>query len=260
MHCLPSPAVFLPAVRHLARQAGEAVLSVYHSAFSVMTKTDDSPVTEADQIAERLIVEGLQRLTCDIPVVAEESITARWPLEAPDSPFWLVDPLDGTEDFIQHNDEFTINIALIQKQRPVLGVIYVPVYEHLYAAVKQGTAMVERAGIANPICVRVPPAHDVVVVASRTHGDPALLEAFLHSRQAQCVIRASSSLKLCLVAAGKADFYPRFGKTMEWDTAAGHAILNAAGGRVCTTSGEELHYGKPGFGNPNFIACGAAPC
>lgn len=256
---VPLLTAFLPVVCRLARRAGAVVMSVYYSDFTVVTKLDESPVTVADQAAEQLIVDELYRLASDIPVIAEEETTAasRPPSIRTDL-FWLVDALDGTKDFIRRNGEFTINIALIKNHRPVLGVIYVPVSDHLYAATTPGTAVVERDGGAYPLHVRRPPARGAVVVASRQHDD-TLLEAFLHNRKVQSVTRASSSLKFCLIAAGLADFYPRFGRTMEWDTAAGHAILNAAGGSVCTTEGEELCYGKPGFDNPYFIACGAVP-
>ncbi len=257
MHSFLSPAVLLPAVCLLARQAGEAILSVYHSSFSVETKTDGSPVTEADQIAERLIIDGLQRLVCDIPVVAEESIIGEQIPDLSGGLFWLVDPLDGTEAFIQRNGEFTVNIALIQNKRSVLGVVYAPVYNHLYYATENNAASAERGREISLIKTRIVSRNHLVIVASRTHDDSPLLEAFLHRHKARSAIRLSSSLKLCLVAAGKADFYPRFSRTMEWDTAAGHAILKAAGGYVCTTSGEELRYGKPGFQNPHFIAYGA---
>ncbi len=250
----------LPAIRALARQAGEVVMAIYHSAFTVAIKPDESPVTLADQAAERLIVEGLRRLAPDIPVVAEEDMAAGNQPDIAAGVFWLVDPLDGTKAFIRRNGEFTINIALIENGQPTLGVVYAPALERLYAAAGPGTAMVEQSGTKRPLCVRPPPAGGMVVVASHMHGNPALLEAFLQTRQVQAVIHASSALKLCLVAAGEADLYPRFGRTMEWDTAAGHAILEAAGGCVCTTNSEALRYGKPGFDNPHFIACGALSC
>ncbi len=259
MNSLLSPTVLLPAVCLLARQAGEAVLSVYHSSFSVETKTDGSPVTEADQIAERLILNGLQRLVHDIPVVGEESIAGGQIPDISGDSFWLVDPLDGTEAFIQRKEEFTVNIALIHKKQSVLGVVYAPVYNHLYYSTNNNIATTEKNHVISNIKTRVLSKDKLVIVASRTHDDPALLEEFLHTHKARSAIRVSSSLKLCLVAAGQADFYPRFSRTMEWDTAAGHAILKAAGGYVCTTSGEELRYGKPGFRNPHFIACGTPP-
>ena len=259
MHSLSLPAVLLPAVCLLARQAGEAILEVYRSSFSVTTKTDGSPVTKADRIAERLIIAGLRRLACNIPIVAEEAITAG---EIPDisvGSFWLVDPLDGTEAFIQHNKEFTVNIALIQKGQSVLGVIYAPIYKHLYSAITHGFATIESDNYVRTLQTRSISKKKISVVSSCTHDDPVLIAEFLRAHKVRSAVRVSSSLKLCLVAAGQADFYPRFGRTMEWDTAAGHAILRAAGGGIYTTSGEELHYGKPGFRNPNFIARGTIP-
>ena len=260
MHSLSSPAGLLPNICLLARQAGDLLLSFYRSSFPVLTKTDGSPVTEADQMAEQLILAGLQRLVPDVPVVAEESISVGQIPDISAGSFWLVDPLDGTEAFIRHNGEFTVNIALIHKKRSVLGVIYAPVYNHLYSALDYGIATIEKNSTIIPIKTHARSTKNTVIVASRTYEDPNLLEAFLRSHKAPSVTRMSSALKLCLVAAGQADFYPRFSKTMEWDTAAGHAILKAAGGDVCTTSGEELHYGKPGFWNPHFIACGTPPC
>ncbi|KAF0116550.1 MAG: 3'(2') 5'-bisphosphate nucleotidase [Rhodospirillaceae bacterium] len=242
----------------LARRAGGVVLDVYRSDFTVTTKADDSPVTRADQAAEDVIVQGLRDLACDIPIVAEEAMAAGQTPDISGNRFWLVDPLDGTEAFIRRNGEFTVNIALIENGRPVVGVIYAPVRDQLYMGAGPGTAQVQQKGCGRLLSVRMPPPEGVTVLASHRHGDVALLDAFLKTHSVHSVVRLSSSLKLCLVAAGEADLYPRFGRTMEWDTAAGHAILEAAGGCVCTLGGEDLRYGKPGFDNPHFIARGTA--
>ena len=241
----------------LACQAGRVILDVYRSDFTVTVKADASPVTRADQAAEDVIVQGLRNLAPDIPIVAEEAMAAGQTPDFLGNRFWLVDPLDGTEAFIRRVGEFTVNIALIENGRPVAGVVYAPVRDQLYVGAGPGTARLEQNGCGRLLNVRMPPPEGVTVLASRRHGDSALLEAFLKTRSVYAVVRLSSSLKLCLVAAGEADLYPRFGRTMEWDTAAGQAILEAAGGRVCTVWGGDLRYGKPGFSNPHFVAQGA---
>jgi 3'(2'), 5'-bisphosphate nucleotidase len=217
-------------------------------------KEDRSPVTAADGAGEEVILAALAKLTPDIPIVAEESVAAGRIPEVGDGPFWLVDPLDGTKEFISKNGEFTVNIALIQGQEPVLGVVLAPALGKVWwgarglgATARDGTSSAPR-----PITVRTKPA-SLVAVASRSHADPET-EAFLDAAGVAERISAGSSLKFCLVAEGKADLYPRFGRTMEWDTAAGHAVLSAAGGRVTTRDGAPFVYRKPGFENPDFIA------
>src|SRR5690606_8097654 len=170
--------------------------------------------------------------------------------------FWLVDPLDGTREFIGRNGEFTVNIALVEAGRAVLGVVLAPAIDRLFAGAAGLGAFVDEAGARRPIACRPPPAQGLTVVASRSHGDPAALDAFLPGRKVAEIRSAGSSLKLCLVAAGEADLYPRLGRTMEWDIAAGHAILAAAGGRIEDLHGRPLGYGKPGFENPHFVAMG----
>jgi 3'(2'), 5'-bisphosphate nucleotidase len=230
---------------------------VYASDFAVRGKADASPVTEADDKAEAIIVRGLAALTPDIPVVAEEAACGgRAP--AVDRTFWLVDPLDGTKEFINRNGEFTVNIALIEDGVPVLGVVLAPVLGRLYAGADGVGAWVENADRSRTIArVRAVPDDGLTVVSSRSHGDTAALDAFLAGRTVASLVNAGSSLKFCLIAAGTADIYPRFGRTMEWDTAAGHAVLRAAGGRVADLHGNELVYGKPGFENPHFVAFGS---
>jgi 3'(2'), 5'-bisphosphate nucleotidase len=249
------PAV-LERVVEIAREAGAAILEVYGTAFEVQNKSDASPVTAADEKAEALIVPALEALAPGIPIVAEEAVAAgRVPEVA--SLFWLVDPLDGTKEFISRNGEFTVNIALVADGVPVLGVVLAPAIGRLFAGVAGLGAWTEDAQGRRPIRCRAVPPEGLTVVASRSHGDAAALDAFLAGRRVANLANAGSSLKLCLVATGEADLYPRLGRTMEWDIAAGHAVLAAAGGRVDRLDGQPLRYGKPGFDNPHFAACGA---
>jgi 3'(2'), 5'-bisphosphate nucleotidase len=244
----------LTPVMALAHEAGAAILNHYGPEIEVRRKADASPVTAADEEAEVMILDGIRRLSPEIPVVSEEAF-ARGEISSEAPPrFWLVDPLDGTKEFLKRNGEFTVNIALIEGRRPVLGVVAAPALQLAYAGAGPGSAREWRAGAERPIMVRHAPANGLTVVASRSHGNPEALERFLNGRGVAATRQAGSSLKFCLVAAGEADLYPRFGRTMEWDTAAGHAVLNAAGGRVRTLDGEELRYGKHGFENPHFVA------
>ena len=247
----------LERVREIAQRAGQVVMEVYSTDFTVRGKDDASPVTEADERAEEVIVPALQALTPEIPVVAEEAVAAGRIPEVREQ-FWLVDPLDGTKEFISRNGEFTVNIALVRDGTPVLGVVYAPALGRLFAGAVGGDAYVEDAQGRRPIRCRAAPPEGLTVVASRSHGDAAALDAFLGGRKVAWLKNAGSSLKLCLVAAGEADLYPRLGRTMEWDIAAGHAVLAAAGGRVTDLAGKALGYGKPGFDNPHFVASGLA--
>lgn len=241
----------------VSHDAGAAIMKVYATDFSVDRKADDSPVTEADLAAEAIITPVLQALTPDYPIVAEEAASRGETPDVGDGPFWLVDPLDGTKEFLNRNDEFTVNIALVVNKEPVLGVIYAPALDDTYTGiVGVGATLARGKGAAKPISVRDVPAEGVTVLASRRHGDPDTLAAFLDGRPLVEVKNAGSSLKFCLCAAGEADVYPRFGPTMEWDTGAGHAILLAAGGRVTTEDGAPLLYAKDPLRNPNFIAWG----
>jgi 3'(2'), 5'-bisphosphate nucleotidase len=176
----------------------------------------------------------------------------------PGNRFWLVDPLDGTREFISRNGEFTVNIALIEDGRPLLGVVHIPALDTTYGGIVPGIARRRRAGTRNVIAARTPQHDGVIVLSSRSHGDASALDAFLEAERVRGHRTAGSALKFCLVAEGVADLYPRLGRTMEWDTAAGHAIVLAAGGRVTTIDGDELTYGKPGFDNPHFVARGRA--
>jgi 3'(2'), 5'-bisphosphate nucleotidase len=246
----------LDAVAALVQEANELVRRIYASAFVVHAKADASPVTAADTQAEALITAGLQRLAPDIALVAEEAVAAAGCVPACGERFWLVDPLDGTREFASRNGEFTVNIALIEQGEPVLGVVGVPVQGRVYAGARGLGAWVEDSQGRRAIACRPVPAEGVTVVASRSHGDEGALQAFLAGRQVAAVVQAGSSLKLCLIAAGEADLYPRHSRTMEWDIAAGHAVLSAAGGAVLDLDGLPLRYGKAGLENPHFVARG----
>jgi 3'(2'), 5'-bisphosphate nucleotidase len=245
----------LDAIRPIAEAAGAATLHFYGSTASV-AKADGSPVTLADQAAEDVILPRLRALTPDIPVVSEEEAAKGLTPSVTGNRFWLVDPLDGTKEFISGNGEFTVNIALIVDGHPALGVVVVPARGETYAGAGPGTATLTNKDGTRPISVRPAPASGLTVVGSRSHGDAAAMDAFLAGRRVAAFRAAGSSLKLCLVAAGEADLYPRLGTTMEWDIAAGHAVLAAAGGRVETVDGKPFTYGKLDYRNPHFAAYG----
>lgn len=239
----------------LIRDAGQVIMDIYATDFDVTQKGDDSPVTQADQRAEDVILAGLAKIIPGVPVVAEEAVAAGKIPEVGEY-FFLVDPLDGTKEFISRNGEFTVNIALIRAGRPVLGLVYAPAIGRLFTGAEGVGAWLEDAAGRRPIRCRAVPAEGLTVVASRSHGDETALDAFLAGRKVASRTNAGSSLKLCLVAAGEADVYPRLGRTMEWDIAAGDAVLRAAGGKVSTLAGADLGYGKPGWDNPHFAASG----
>ncbi len=258
----------LTVLQLIAERAGKVILAYYVEGedIEVRQKDDASPVTEADEAAETFILGALNTLTPDIPVVAEEAMAAGEEPDVSEGRFWLVDPLDGTKEFINRNGEFTVNIALIEDGQPVAGVVHAPAMAMTWAGVcgdqEDGSKGSGRAVFAETdkplmdIRAREIPEDGAVVVASRRHGSGQELDDFLSKYKVADKVSAGSSLKFCLVASGRADLYPRFGRTMEWDTAAGHAVLLAAGGQVYTLDGEPLEYGKPGFENPHFYAAG----
>ncbi|WP_433740642.1 3'(2'),5'-bisphosphate nucleotidase CysQ [Pseudomonas putida] len=250
-----SMTALLEDVIGIARAAGEVVMQVYRSDFEVRGKVDASPVTEADERAEALILQALAVRTPQIPVISEEAAAAGQVPEV-GRRFWLVDPLDGTKEFINRNGEFTVNIALIDKGEPVLGVVLAPALDRLFAGARGCGAFIEQASKRQAIECRTVSQEGLDVVASRSHGDAEALDKFLDGRRVRSLKSAGSSLKICLVAAGEADLYPRLGRTMEWDIAAGHAVLAAAGGQILTLAGEALVYGKAGLDNPHFYARG----
>ncbi|HUB97627.1 MAG TPA: 3'(2'),5'-bisphosphate nucleotidase CysQ [Stellaceae bacterium] len=240
-----------------AHEASQQILEIYGTNFDVRVKDDRTPVTLADERAEAAILALLAAEAPGIPVVAEEQ-TAAQGISLPPAPrFWLVDPLDGTREFLKRNGEFTVNIALIEGTRPVLGVVHLPVTGVTYAACGPGTATHQDPGGApRPITARPAPATGAVVAHSRSHADEASLAAYVATHPGARRLVTGSSAKFCLLASGEADFYPRFGTTMEWDTAAGQAVLEAAGGAVLTLDGTPLAYAKPDYRNPHFIARG----
>lgn len=245
----------LEGARRAARAAAPTILDIYRQAFEVRTKADASPVTAADECAEAIIVAMLTKLAPEIPVIAEEMAESGLPAAA--ERFWLVDPLDGTREFVARSGEFTTNIALIERDRPVLGVIHLPVANVTYMAAGAGTATRQEQDAAPvPIAARKMPVSGAIVVHSRSHRNNAELDAYIAAiPNAQRRIGGSAA-KFCFIAEGSADLYPRFGPTMEWDTAAGQAIVEAAGGSVTTFDGVPLRYAKPGFRNPSFLAAG----
>jgi 3'(2'), 5'-bisphosphate nucleotidase len=252
-----APVLLLPKVVAIAERAGALVMEHYAGGTTaVSTKADSSPVTAADEAGEAAILAALRELTPDVPIVAEEAVARGELPEVGADPFWLVDPLDGTKEFISRNGEFTVNIGLVEDRRPILGVVLAPAKGLAWwGAVGQGACRREGSTVSD-IRARPRPAQGAVAVASRSHRD-AETDAWLKAQGIEDTVSAGSSLKFCLVAEGRADVYPRFGPTMEWDTAAGDAVLRAAGGRVLTTAGEPFLYVKPGFRNPGFIAHGA---
>ncbi len=249
----------LAALAHrLAREAGRSIMAFYRGGTEIRMKDDSSPVTEADQVADRLIVDGLRAAAPQISVISEEGTGARAVPPQAGERFWLVDPLDGTREFISGTGEFTVNIALIDAGRPVLGVLHLPVQDETYVADGWGRpVLITGEREPQPIRARPVPSTGPVVIASRSHRD-AETDAFIAGLRPSRIGSAGSALKFGLLARGEADLYPRFGRTMEWDTAAGQAILAAAGGDVRDLEGAELRYGKAGFVNPPFVARGAA--
>lgn len=245
----------LPAVIHIADEAGERVLHIYQSDFKVQFKEDKSPITAADVASHDVIVKGLRALTPDTPILSEEGATIPWEKRQHWQTFWLIDPIDGTREFTQRSGEFTVNIALIENGEPVLGVVTAPALKEAFWGVKGGGAHKrDRAGKVHRMDGAQP--HTVKrVVASKNHLNDGT-RAFIETLGAHELVQAGSSLKFCRIAEGRADVYPRLGPTCEWDTAAAHAVLVAAGGRVETLEGSPLIYGKEDLLNPFFIAHG----
>lgn len=253
----------LSIIEKIAVDAGVEILKVYNgsSEVEVITKSDNSPLTEADQKANELIVARLLSHYPDLPIVSEESEIVDYSIRSGWERYWLVDPLDGTKEFLGRNGEFTVNIALIEKGSPVLGVVHVPVQGLTYSGGERDAATkTDREGDRQPlICVPTDPTlRSVQVVASRHHRGErleALLKTLSDSLGRVEVVSMGSSLKMCLLAEGKADFYPRMGPTSEWDTAAAHAVLLAAGGEIVDLNFDPLRYNqKSGLLNPEFLA------
>lgn len=241
----------------IARQAGAAIMAIYAGEFNVELKGDESPLTCADRAAHEVITAGLQQAYPEIPVLSEEGMATPYRERCSWQRFWLVDPLDGTKEFIKRNGEFTVNIALIEGGRTVAGVVYVPAQgKTYYGGLGIGCWLQDDSGAAKPIRVReADHAAGLTVVMSRSHPSPELA-AYLRDITVAEALPVGSSLKLCVVAEGKADLYPRLGPTMEWDTAAGQAVVEAAGGTVTQVDGSPLLYNKENLLNPFFIVTG----
>lgn len=250
----------VPVMRRLAIEAGDAIMAIYDAEdFEVKLKSDQSPVTEADEAADRLISAGLRDAFPDVALVTEEQSDSH---EVSAARFLIVDPLDGTREFIQRRGDFTVNIALVEDGVPVRGIVYAPARGRMFytdsvghSVEEQGPFDVAEAGTTAPVRVAEPDNAALMVVASKSHRDEAT-DAYIALYEVKDMTSAGSSLKFCLVATGEADLYPRLGRTMEWDTAAGHAVLAGAGGQVVRFDDHTpLSYGKPGYANPFFIAC-----
>ena len=243
---------------NLARQAGDAILEVYASDFDVQSKDDESPLTQADLASHRRIVSGLTELTPDLPVISEESGLPAFGERSAWVTYWLIDPLDGTKEFVNRNGEFTVNIALIADGRPVFGVVHVPVQGKTYIGC-EGHGAELRAGGESPQPIRVAQSsgRPVRVVGSRSHRG-ASLDAFIENLGDCDLVPMGSSLKFCVVAEGGADVYPRLGPTSEWDTAAAQAVVEQAGGSVVELDGNPMKYNqKEDILNPHFMVIGA---
>lgn len=255
---------YLEPVIAIAKAAGEAILQVYTTDFSVVKKEDDSPLTQADVAAHNIIVNALKQLTPDIPSLSEESEDISPETRKQWQKYWLIDPLDGTREFVKRNGEFTVNIALIDQHKPVLGVVYAPVKGLLYFASHQSGAFKQQdAGIPQKISIKKFDAGKPIVAGSRSHQEQKFHDFIQNIKTnfgvAPELISIGSSLKICLVADGTVDVYPRLGPTFEWDTAAGHCVLNEAGGDIVDEQGLPLLYNnKPSLLNPFFFATNGA--
>ncbi|MBT8061668.1 MAG: 3'(2'),5'-bisphosphate nucleotidase CysQ [Xanthomonadales bacterium] len=248
----------ISALIRIAAEAGDKILDVYGHDFDVAHKQDQSPLTEADLRSHRYICSALAELAPDTPVMSEESTGIDWEQRRRWPSYFLVDPLDGTREFVKRNGEFTVNIALIENHRPTAGIVHVPVSGECYAGSATLGSFKIVKGRRRPIRVRVPAATPLVVVGSRSHANPDLAQ-MLETLGPHQLVGMGSSLKFCLVAEGKADFYPRFGPTSEWDTAAAQAVVEAAGGQVIKLDGSPLDYNrKENILNPEFLVFGDA--
>jgi 3'(2'), 5'-bisphosphate nucleotidase len=247
----------LEAIATASREAGEAILEIVRRGFDVETKRDSSPVTEADHAAELIILATLARAAPGVPVIAEEEVAAG---RIPDhgDVYFLVDPLDGTKEFIRGGDDYTVNIGLITGGVPRLGVVFAPARGGLHGGLVGHGAWLEQGGARTPIATRQPGA-ELTAVASKSHFNQATADYLDQAARGCGHVAVGSSLKFCIVAEGRADIYPRLSPTSEWDTAAGHAVLLAAGGRVDGPDGQPLRYGKRAFLNRGFVATGGWP-
>ncbi len=247
-------------VRAIAEDAGRVIMKIYAAGFAVTEKTDATPVTDADHAAEDLILPRLRALTPDVPVISEEEASRGEDPSRDGVTFWAVDPLDGTREFIARSGEFSVNIGLIRDGVPVFGVVHGPDLGLTFYT--DGIGGVRRAATGapgTPITSRAVPPEGLTVIGSRSHAVSRKIAAFLEDKTVAAYRPMGSALKFGFLAEGSADLYPRFGPTSEWDTAAGHAVLRAAGGGVLSIDGGELRYGKPRYLNGGFIAWGRVP-
>ena len=246
----------LPALQALAREAGAAIMQVYAQDFAVQHKDDRSPLTAADMASHHLIVDGLAAIAPGVPVLSEESADVPWETRRGWRRYWLVDPLDGTREFVKKNGEFTVNIALVEDGEAVLGVVYAPALDELHYGARGIGAFVRAGDGPVPIAVRAPATTPLRVAGSRSHMDPASA-AFIQRLGDHELLGMGSSLKFCRMAEARLDLYPRFAPTSEWDTAAGQCVLECAGGAVLTLDGAPLRYNtKESLLNPHFLALG----
>jgi 3'(2'), 5'-bisphosphate nucleotidase len=254
---MKEPSRWLKSVVKLAKEAGRRVLTIYQSDFRVGVKDDKSPLTAADLASHHCLVEGLSRLSSVYPILSEESKEVAYKERSAWETYWLIDPLDGTKEFIKRNGEFTVNIALVHQNRSVLGVVYAPVLDVCYFGAENcGAFKQTNGGAYEVINVRMPAPGKPIVVGSRSHGS-ADVSSYLAKLSSYELRSIGSSLKFCLVAEGQADLYPRLGLTSEWDTAAAQCVVEAAGGKVTDLAGKPLRYNtKESLLNPYFLAYG----
>ena len=255
MKITPMSDKLIDSVIEIARQAGAAIMDVYASDFDIYVKDDRSPLTKADMRANTIITDGLEKLIADVPVLSEEGQNIPFNERSKWESYWLVDPLDGTKEFIKKNDEFTVNIALLEKNLPMFGIVYAPALDILYCGRgEEGSFKSNNGGTFTPISVKSQITNPVQIAVSRSHPSPKM-NSFISQFTEYDLHPMGSSLKICSVSDGAVHFYPRLGPTMEWDTAASHAIIRGAGGELIKIgTNEPLEYNKKDLLNPKFIA------
>jgi 3'(2'), 5'-bisphosphate nucleotidase len=251
---------FLKELKDIAARAALLLMALYEKGLrpdQIDEKSDKTPVTEADLMAHAYLSQALQKLTPAIPIISEEAVIPNFETRQAWSRYWLIDPLDGTREFLDHTDEFAINIALIEHQQPVLGVVYLPVSKTCYYAA-QGMGAYKQIENHDPqaICTRTRNSQEEMIVLTSRRNDGKRVSAFTKALPNAQLVRYGSTVKLCLIAEGSADVYMRFSHMLEWDLAAGHCILKEAGGQVCLITGETLAYNTPELMHPNFFAIG----
>jgi 3'(2'), 5'-bisphosphate nucleotidase len=244
----------IPCLTQLCWEASDAIMAYYKKPIDYHMKEDGSPLSKADIASHTTITNKLKQLTPHIPIISEESCE-KFDTKKSAKQFWLVDPLDGTKEFINKNGEFTVNIALIENKFPALGLVCCPALDKLYVGVTDGPCYkINRQGKKTDVSIDTPIDEALIVITSRSHNDDDAMMRFLKDKKVKAFMSAGSSLKFCLLAEGKAHLYPRLGRTMEWDTAAGHAVLLAAGGKVESLDKTPLVYAKTNLENPHFVA------